>query len=232
MSATISAMAIAGAMTLNAQTPHPQTPQQQPRTQPQTQQPATQQPTTQPQTDQQRGAQARSAAGDRMLTLTGCLQAEKDVPGRRPSMTERAGMGEDYILTNVKMSQGAQTSGIGLGSMYQIKGGSVKEDELKKHLGHQVEVTGSGRRAARAAPAAPPAAPPAARDAVRAPAPRRRTATATCRTSKPTASGWSPPPARCSSSAISVIKRRPKTGVTSRLPVASKRTVSFSRHRP
>lgn len=138
MSATMFAMAIAGVMTLNAQTPNPQTQQQQPRTQPPTQQPTTPPTTQQPQTDQQRGA-----AGDRMLTLTGCLQAEKDVRGRRPSMTERAGMAEDYILTNVKMSQSAQTSGIGLGSMYQLKGGSVKADELKKHLGHQVEVTGS-----------------------------------------------------------------------------------------
>ena len=145
MSATISAMTIAGVMTLNAQTPNPQTPSQPPRTQPQTQQPQTQQPTTQqqPQSDQQRGTQARGNAGERMLTLTGCLMAEKDVPGRRPSVTERAGMGDDYILTNVKMSQSASTSGIGLGSMYQVKGGSVNESELKKHLGHQVEITGS-----------------------------------------------------------------------------------------
>jgi hypothetical protein len=155
--ATISAMTIAGVMTLNAQTPNPQTTQQQPRTQTQTQtqqpqtqtqRPQTQQPATtqQQQTDQQRnaaGTQARGNAGERVLTVTGCLQAEKDVPGRRPSVTERAGMGEDYILTNVKMSQGASTSGIGLGSMYQIKGGTVKEDDLKKHLGHQVEVVGS-----------------------------------------------------------------------------------------
>jgi hypothetical protein len=143
MTATMSAMTIAAALTVSAQTPNPQTPQQQPRTpQPQTQAPQAQQP----QTDQQRTAtdtQASGNAAERMLTLTGCLQAEKDVPGRRQSVTERAGMGEDYILTNVKMSPGATTSGIGLGSMYQIKGGTVKESELKNHLGHQVEVMGS-----------------------------------------------------------------------------------------
>ncbi|HEX6162080.1 MAG TPA: hypothetical protein VFZ31_01855 [Vicinamibacterales bacterium] len=145
MSATISAIAIAGVMTLNAQTPNPQTPQQQPRTQPQTQPPATPPAAQQPRTDQRdaAGTQARANAGERVLTVTGCLQAEKDVPGRRESMTERAGMGEDYILTNVKMAQGAATSGIGLGSMYQIKGGAVNDSELKKHLGHQIEVTGS-----------------------------------------------------------------------------------------
>ena len=131
--ATISALVISGAMTLNAQAPNPQTTQQQPRAQ-------------QPQTEQQRTAtdtQTRGNAGERILTLTGCLQAEKDVPGRRESVTERAGMGEDYILTNVKMSPAASTSGIGLGSMYQVKGGSLSESELKDHLGHQVELTGS-----------------------------------------------------------------------------------------
>ena len=146
MTATISVFVISGALALNAQTPNPQAPQQQPRTQAPTQQPQTEQPRAQqPQTDQQRaaGTQARSNAGERILTLTGCLQAEKDVPGRRESVTERAGMGEDYILTNVKMSQGASTSGIGLGPMYQVKGGSLDESELKNHLGHQVELTGS-----------------------------------------------------------------------------------------
>jgi hypothetical protein len=149
MTATFSAMTIAGTLTLHAQAPNPQTqprPTQPQAEQPRTQQPAPQSPTPQTQTDQQRataGTQSASNAAERILTLTGCLQAEKDVPGRRESVTERAGMGEDYILTNVKMGQGAATSGIGLGSMYQLKGGSVKESELKNHLGHQVEVTGS-----------------------------------------------------------------------------------------
>src|SRR5688500_16582208 len=73
MTAALSAMAIAGTLTLHAQTPNPQT-QQQPRTtQPQAQQPATQQPspqspTQQPQTDQQRaaaGTQSRGNAAER-----------------------------------------------------------------------------------------------------------------------------------------------------------------------
>lgn len=137
MTATISAVVISGAMTLSAQTPSPQTPAPNPQTT--QQQPRTQQP----QSDQQRTAtdtQARGNAGERVLTLTGCLQAEKDVPGRRESMTERAGMGEDYILTNVKMGQGSSTSAIGLASMYQIKG--ISDTELKKHINHQVEVMG------------------------------------------------------------------------------------------
>ena len=130
--ATISAMTIATAFTVTAQTPSPQTPN--PQT-PQTQSPADRQ---RPTTD----TQARANTSEQSVTVTGCLQAEKDVPGRRPSVTERAGIAEDYVLTNVKMAQGAKTSGIGLAPMYQIKGGTVKDDDLKNHLGHQVEVMG------------------------------------------------------------------------------------------
>lgn len=131
MTATITAATLAATMTLNAQTPQTQ-PQTRPQTDPQTQ------------TDRQRqtGSDAQRNNANQTITLTGCLRAEKDVPGRSQSITERAGMGEDYILTNVKMAQGASTSGIGVAQMYQIKGGSVDESELKKHLGHQVEVVG------------------------------------------------------------------------------------------
>jgi hypothetical protein len=74
------------------------------------------------------------------VTITGCLREEKDVPGRTANAAERAGMGEDYILTNVKMGQGSSTSGIGLAQMYQVEG--LDDAELKKHIGHQVEVQG------------------------------------------------------------------------------------------
>jgi len=128
--ASLTAMTIAGVISLNAQTPQTR-PQQ---TQPQT---------TQTQTDRQRPStdQTRADTSTQSVTVQGCLRAEKDVPGRRPSVTERAGINEDYILTNVKMSPGSKTSGLGLGSMYQIKG--VSESELKNHAGHQVEVMGT-----------------------------------------------------------------------------------------
>jgi hypothetical protein len=38
------------------------------------------------------------------VTLTGCLAREKDVAGMQPNVAERAGIGEDYILTNVSMA--------------------------------------------------------------------------------------------------------------------------------
>jgi hypothetical protein len=74
------------------------------------------------------------------IKVTGCLKNEKDVPGLKPNVVERAGITEDYILTDVKLSPDTKMSGIGLGSMYEIEG--IKEGELKSHLNHQIEVTG------------------------------------------------------------------------------------------
>jgi cytochrome oxidase assembly protein ShyY1 len=108
-------LVIAGALVINAQTP---------------QKPAT--------SDQQRATPSSTA---QTVTVTGCLMAEKDVPGRRPNAAERAGVTDDYILTGVKMAQSSAASGIGLAPMYEIEG--IAEAELQKHLNHQVEITGS-----------------------------------------------------------------------------------------
>lgn len=118
---TIAAVVAASALTVGAQTPQPQQPR-----------------TTGTADTTQRAGQAGAAQA---ITVTGCLKAEKDVPGRRPNAAERAGVTDDYILTNVKMAQGSTTAGIGLAAMYEIEG--IAEAELQKHLNHQVEVTGS-----------------------------------------------------------------------------------------
>lgn len=115
---TIAALVCASALTINAQ----QTPPQQPPKPGDT-------------------TQRTPAAADQTLTVTGCLKAEKDVPGRQPNAAERAGVTEDYILTAVKMAPGSKTSGIGLATMYEIEG--IAEAELQKHLNHQVEITGT-----------------------------------------------------------------------------------------
>jgi hypothetical protein len=124
----MAALVGASALTINAQTPTAQS-----RPEPQQQQ----QPRTTGDTTQRAGQNANTQS----VTVTGCLKAEKDVPGRRPNAAERAGVTDDYILTNVKMAQGSATSGIGLAAMYEIEG--VAEAELQKHLNHQVEITGS-----------------------------------------------------------------------------------------
>jgi hypothetical protein len=136
----MAALVGASSLAISAQTPQsrPQPPQRPTET-------------ARPADDAQRTSQAQ------VITVTGCLKAEKDVPGRRPNAAERAGVTEDYILTSVKMAQSSATSGIGLAAMYEIEG--IAEAELQKHLNHQVEITGSlttggamGNRGASAAP--------------------------------------------------------------------------------
>ena len=127
MTASMTALALAGTLGLQAQTP-----QTQPPSQPQ---PSTSRPTS---TDQR---PSTTSGSNQVVTVSGCLKAEKDVPGRTPSVADRAGMGEDFVLTNVKMGPGSSTAGIGLASMYEIKG--ISDSELTKHVNHQVEVMGT-----------------------------------------------------------------------------------------
>jgi len=84
--------------------------------------------------------QPQSGNASQAITITGCVKPETDVPGRKPNVVERAGVTEDYILTNVKMAPGSAVSGIGLSAMYEIEG--IPGADLKKHINHQVELTG------------------------------------------------------------------------------------------
>lgn len=120
---TAALVAMATAATLNAQIPQTQPPTR-PGPPPQT-------------TDVQRPA----AEGTQMLTIVGCLKEEKDVADLKPNAAERAGMTEDYILTDAKMAASSTVSGIALASRYEVEG--IAESELKKHVNHQVEITGT-----------------------------------------------------------------------------------------
>ena len=119
---TMAALVMTGALTINAQTPQrPPDPQQPPEKQGDT-------------------TQRSTTANAQVITVTGCLKAEKDVPGRRPNV-ESAAITEDYVLTNVKMSQASTASGIGLAPTYDVEG--VADAELQKHVNHQVEIVGT-----------------------------------------------------------------------------------------
>lgn len=120
---TIAALVGASTLTINAQAPQ------------QTQPPP--RPTTQSDTPQRTAA----AADPQVITVRGCLKEEKDVAGLRPNPAERVGITEDYVLTMVKMASTSPVSGIGLAAKYEIEG--IAEDELKKHLNHEVELTGT-----------------------------------------------------------------------------------------
>jgi hypothetical protein len=125
-------------VTLGAQAPQT-TPTPQPAAKAPQAAPTPQQPPDNPQpTAMQTPNRAQPA--NPSITIAGCLQEEKSVPGLKPNPVERAGVTEDYVLTNVKISPSSSVSGIGVSSKYEIEG--IAEAELKKHLNHQVEVTG------------------------------------------------------------------------------------------
>ena len=128
MTVTITALSLAGALTLHAQAPQSPTA------------PPTQAPTARPADPQRPMTEAATKASDAVITVTGCVKSEADVPGLTPNVAEKAGVTEDFILTNVKMSPASKVSGIGLASMYEIK--ELAGSEVKKHLNHEVELTG------------------------------------------------------------------------------------------
>jgi hypothetical protein len=78
---------------------------------------------------------------------------EADVPGRKPSVPEKAGVGEDYIITNVKMVKGSApraaaakpgdtpTGTSGASMMYRVEG--VSADMLKSNVNKRVQLDGT-----------------------------------------------------------------------------------------
>jgi hypothetical protein len=114
-------------------------------------------PTQTPPSSTQATAQRDEA---KTVTATGCLKQEKDVPGLSASTAERAGVGEDYVITNAKLTGAGAPSGAaatGKQAMYRITG-LDKDKQLKPLLNQQVEVT--GRLEARREIAPPPSGAP------------------------------------------------------------------------
>ena len=86
-------------------------------------------------------------------TFTGCLYREDQVPGRKPNIAERAGILEDYILTDATISDpqqqpkpaaGAPTGTAGTvastGTTYKVE--NIPDERLKALVGKRVEVAG------------------------------------------------------------------------------------------
>ena len=85
------------------------------------------------------------------VVVDGCVAAEHEIPGREPNIAERAGAGEDYILTNAVMVKGKPPAELpddtggpvsnALRPMYEL--GGLTDDQLKPHLGHRVRIEGT-----------------------------------------------------------------------------------------
>ena len=112
----------------------PTTPAGTPPPQPQTQAPAT------PQTQRVTPPASTTVS----MTLTGCLYRERDVPGRSPNIVEKAGVLEDYIVADARMTgQGSPAPGAAAGTsgrMYKVEG--IPDEQLKALVGKRVEIVG------------------------------------------------------------------------------------------
>lgn len=92
--------------------------------------------------------------------MEGCVTREADIPGRRPNVAERAGITEDFVLTNARVikgsapatgspAAGAATPGTtpgsagvaGQGTMFEIEG--LDGDQRKQHLNRRVQLEGA-----------------------------------------------------------------------------------------
>lgn len=145
---------LAIATTVAAQGPPPSP---QPPSNPQT--PAT------PQTSPQRPAPAMQPTSSAAVTVEGCLVREKDI-GREPNVAERAGIQEDFILTNARVVKGSAPSDVARTGqtpkpgtdatragqptagqtastqpMYDVK--ELDADRLKELVGKRVQIEGS-----------------------------------------------------------------------------------------
>jgi hypothetical protein len=158
--------AVAGVLALAAsvaaQNPSSAAPQDQPAAAPQSR-PAPVPPAQPPEAPQpsaapQRQPETRAAAPSDQaaaVTVEGCLMRDKDVPGRKQNIAERAGLADGYILTNAKMVKGSAplaasaaqvrpgeptgTSGT-LSSMFDVKG--IDSERLKEFAGQRVQIDG------------------------------------------------------------------------------------------
>lgn len=94
--------------------------------------------------------------GGQEVTVEGCLMREADVPGREPNIAERAGVMEDYILTDAKVVEGSEQEGGAAeastrespgapsaagDTMYQVEG--IDDEQLKQHVGSRVQIKGT-----------------------------------------------------------------------------------------
>jgi hypothetical protein len=94
-----------------------------------------------------RGAQSdrsRSSSGT-PATVEGCLHREADVPGRKPTIAERAGISQDYVLTDSRIVKGSSPTGApdvgGHSAMYDVQG--LSTDQLKSNVNKRVQIDGT-----------------------------------------------------------------------------------------
>jgi hypothetical protein len=93
-------------------------------------------PTIQPKPSPVPPAQGAAAS----VTVEGCVVREQDVPGRTVNPIERAGVADDFILIDAKVTRGA-TPPEAKKTMFEIEG--IAHETLRAHVGKRVQLLGS-----------------------------------------------------------------------------------------
>lgn len=111
-------------------------------------------------TQQQPTTQQQSQMSAQTVKVEGCLVREQAVPGREPNVAERAGMGEDFILTSVKFLEGGPKGHSATGTAgatgtsgtagaaasakadHKLEVRGLDEDKLQPLLNQRVEIEG------------------------------------------------------------------------------------------
>jgi len=93
-----------------------------------------------------------------VVTVTGCVQKETAVLKGNAATAAEPGMGDEFVLTNSKLSTGAPAAGdppapaeasgsaSNFGKVYRVTGD--KESDLKAFVGQRVEISGAFKNAA------------------------------------------------------------------------------------
>lgn len=93
------------------------------------------------------------AAESQVVTVTGCVQKETSVLKGNAAAAVEPGMGDEFVLTNSKLSTGAPSmaqppapaepsgSASNFGKVYRVTGD--KESDLKAFVGQRVEISGA-----------------------------------------------------------------------------------------
>lgn len=94
-------------------------------------------PQTQPQTT------TPSTQSDKQVAVEGCLMRKADVEGRQPSVTEKTGVSNEWVLVEAKIVKGAsgqKAESSGKPMMFEVEG--IDDEQLKQNAGKRVRIEG------------------------------------------------------------------------------------------
>ncbi len=76
------------------------------------------------------------------VAIEGCVETDRELPGRRGDIAGKMGLDKHFVLANGKVVKGKAPIAAGAGlAMYRLQG--LTDEQLKLHVGRRVRVDGS-----------------------------------------------------------------------------------------